>query len=78
MVVKSKLATRRTSHPGGDDTYMSYDTQWANVSNTPFKRFKRWTHEGGIATPLIVNWPAGISDKGRAEKSRTRRSNSWI
>ena len=50
--------------PGGDDTYMSYDTQWANVSNTPFKRFKRWTHEGGIATPLIVNWPAGISDTG--------------
>lgn len=54
--------------PGGDDTYMSYDTQWANVSNTPFKRFKRWTHEGGISTPLIVNWPAGISEQGRGGK----------
>lgn len=48
--------------PGGDDTYMSYDTQWANVSNTPFRRFKRWTHEGGIATPLIVSWPRRIAD----------------
>ena len=45
---------------------MSYDTQWANVSNTPFRRFKRWTHEGGIATPLIVNWPAGIAEEGRS------------
>lgn len=52
--------------PGADDTYMSYDTQWANVSNTPFRRFKRWTHEGGISTPLIVNWPNIISEQGRA------------
>ena len=56
--------------PGGDDTYMSYDTQWANVSNTPFRRFKRWTHEGGISTPLIVSWPNRVqteSDPGRVE-----------
>ena len=56
--------------PGGDDTYMSYDTQWANVSNTPFRRYKRWTHEGGIATPLIVHWPNRAtegSDAGRLE-----------
>ncbi len=51
--------------PGGDDTYMSYDTQWANVSNTPFRRFKRWTHEGGISTPLVINWPAMISNTPR-------------
>ncbi len=51
--------------PGADDTYMSYDTQWANVSNTPFRRFKRWTHEGGISTPLVVHWPAAISEQGR-------------
>jgi len=35
------------------------------VSNTPFREYKKWTHEGGIASPLIVHWPKGISDKGK-------------
>ena len=46
--------------PGPNDTYMSYDTQWANVSNAPFRRFKRWVHEGGISTPFIASWPGQI------------------
>ena len=46
--------------PGAPDTYMSYDVPWANVSTTPFRRYKRWVHEGGIATPCIVRWPATI------------------
>ncbi|MXY82944.1 MAG: arylsulfatase [Gemmatimonadetes bacterium] len=46
--------------PGAEDTYMSYDVPWANVSTTPFRRYKRWVHEGGIATPCIVRWPATI------------------
>jgi len=33
---------------------------WANASNTPFRLFKHWVHEGGIASPLIVSWPARI------------------
>ena len=33
---------------------------WANASNTPFRQFKHWTHEGGIATPLIACWPGQI------------------
>lgn len=37
---------------------------WANLENTPFRQFKHYTHEGGIATPLIAHWPAGISAKG--------------
>lgn len=45
--------------PGGEDTYASYGRSWANLSNTPFRFYKRWTHEGGIATPLIAHWPAG-------------------
>ena len=36
---------------------MSYDLPWANASNTPFRLFKHWVHEGGIATPLLVSWP---------------------
>jgi arylsulfatase len=46
--------------PGGSVTFQSYDLPWANTSNTPFRLFKRWTHEGGISTPLIVNWPDKI------------------
>ena len=50
--------------PGGEDTYCSYGVPWANLSNTPFREYKHWVHEGGIATPLIVHWPAGIADAG--------------
>jgi arylsulfatase A-like enzyme len=49
--------------PGADDTYQSYGKAWANASNTPFRLYKHWVHEGGIATPLIAHWPAGISAK---------------
>ena len=50
--------------PGGAQTFMSYDLPWANASNAPFRRFKRWTHEGGISTPFIMSWPARISEPG--------------
>jgi arylsulfatase len=50
--------------PGPEDTYQSYGTAWANLSNTPFRLYKHWTHEGGISTPLIFHWPAGIAEKG--------------
>jgi len=46
--------------PGAEDTYQSYGLPWANASNTPFRLYKHWVHEGGIATPLIVRWPAGF------------------
>ena len=46
--------------PGPADTYIAYGKGWANVSNTPFREYKHWTHEGGISTPLIAHWPAGI------------------
>ena len=50
--------------PGGVDSYMSYGQSWANASNTPFRLFKKYTHEGGIATPFIARWPAVIKQKG--------------
>ncbi|MFO7756671.1 MAG: arylsulfatase [Bacteroidales bacterium] len=37
---------------------------WSVTSNTPFRKNKRFTHEGGIATPLIVHWPEGIGNPG--------------
>jgi len=50
--------------PGGVDSYMSYGLSWANASNTPFRRYKHWVHEGGIATPFIASWPAVIKNGG--------------
>jgi arylsulfatase len=49
--------------PGPADTYIEYGKNWANVSDTPFREYKHWVHEGGIATPLIAHWPAGINGK---------------
>lgn len=50
--------------PGGPDTYASYGHGWANASNAPFRRYKKWIHEGGAATPLVAHWPAGIAERG--------------
>lgn len=50
--------------PGPDDTYQSYGLPWANLSNTPFRLYKALTHTGGVATPLIAHWPAGIPAAG--------------
>ncbi len=50
--------------PGSADSYHSYGGSWANLSNTPFRKYKKRTHEGGIATPFIVKWPKGDIVKG--------------
>jgi arylsulfatase len=52
--------------PGSPLTYQSYGANWATVSNTPFRLWKRWVHEGGISTPFIVSWPAGGVPAGGA------------
>lgn len=49
--------------PGGADTYIGYGKAWANVSNTPFREYKHWEHEGGISSPLIAHWPKGIASE---------------
>ena len=50
--------------PGADDTYLSYDLPWANASNTPFRLYKHWVHEGGISTPFVVHWPGAVPAGG--------------
>jgi arylsulfatase len=54
------VRTGRGVMPGPADTYIAYGLPWANASNTPFRLYKHWVHEGGIATPLVAHWPAGI------------------
>lgn len=54
--------------PGPGDTYIAYGENWANVSNTPFRYYKHFVHEGGISTPLVAHWPQGISRRGQLER----------
>jgi len=49
---------------GPADTWVAYGEEWANVSNTPYREYKQWVHEGGIASPLIVSWPARVKPMG--------------
>ena len=53
-----------TAEPGSAHSFLCLGPGGSTVSNTPFRRHKIWTHEGGIATPLIVHWPRGIAAKG--------------
>ncbi len=55
------------SMAGPADTAVGYGRVWATVSNTPFREYKHWTHEGGISTPLIMHWPNRIDRKGELE-----------
>jgi arylsulfatase len=48
-------------NPGGRGSTVFLGQNWATLANTPFRRYKHFTHEGGISTPLIVHWPKGIS-----------------
>jgi arylsulfatase len=58
---------------GTVDSFVKYGACWANVSNTPFRKYKQMSHEGGISTPLIAHWPQGISSEleGTLVKSPT-------
>lgn len=49
---------------GSPATYNHYPTGWAAAFSTPYKMFKRYTYQGGIADPLVISWPAGIRARG--------------
>jgi arylsulfatase len=50
---------------GGPDSYVQLGMSWATLANTPFFRYKHFTHEGGISTPLIAHWPRGLAAERR-------------
>lgn len=52
------------ARPGSGESFHTYGSSWANLSNTPFRYYKKDTYEGGIATPFIVKWPGKIANKG--------------
>ncbi len=51
--------------PGSAGSHLCLGPGWSGASNAPFRLHKSWVHEGGIASPLIVHWPAGIKDGGK-------------
>ncbi len=52
---------------GGPKSFIRYGEAWANASNTPFRQYKHFVHEGGIATPLVAYWPKKIVPKSGGE-----------
>lgn len=60
-----KVGNKDTSVMAGPvDVWQSYGSPWANVSDTPFRLYKHYTHEGGISSPFIVHWPAVVRQHG--------------
>ena len=53
--------------PGSQTTFQSYGYAWANSSNTPFRLFKQYDHEGGTHSPLIINWPTGMAKERKVK-----------
>ena len=52
---------------GTRESHRCVEVGWANAANTPFREHKMWVHEGGISTPLIAHWPAGIPESRRGQ-----------
>jgi arylsulfatase len=50
--------------PGSQTVVSGIGPEWASVANTPFRYFKAKVHEGGMATPFIVQWPEQVKNKG--------------
>ena len=55
--------------PGPPGTFRTLNTPWAQVNSTPFSLFKRFSHEGGISTPMIAWWPRGLVEGGRRSEA---------
>jgi arylsulfatase A-like enzyme len=55
--------------PGSAATYLCLGPGWSTTCNTPFRRHKTWTHEGGTSTPLLMSWPNGIKARGEFRRN---------
>jgi len=57
------------ARPGSQTTHLCIGPAWGTASNTPFRYYKMWTHEGGIASPGVFHWPKGIAARGELRHS---------
>ena len=65
------LALARAGTLGLDESMAAYPTGWAQVSNTPWRYFKRTPLNGGIRVPFVMHWPKGIADQGAIRRGWT-------
>jgi len=61
-------AVARIDELGGPTLHNNYPWGWTVAGNTPFRRWKREVHEGGVADPLVVHWPAGMGARGEVRR----------
>jgi arylsulfatase len=59
----------KNAPPGSEESFLCLGPGWSTAANTPFRYHKSWVHEGGIASPLIVHWPAGIQAQGELRRT---------
>jgi arylsulfatase A-like enzyme len=57
------------AEPGSAGSYLCLGPGWSSAANAPFRLHKHWNHEGGISSPLIVHWPAGLSGKNELRRN---------
>ncbi len=58
-----------TAEIGSANSFVCLEAGWANLANTPLRLSKIYVHEGGISTPLIAQWPAGIRSRGELRRN---------
>jgi arylsulfatase len=65
---QDKYNASLTTKIGAPGSYTTYGKEWAYASNTPFRMYKHWMHEGGISTPLIISYPTGIKKSFQSDQ----------
>lgn len=65
---QDKYNASLTTKIGAPGSYTTYGKEWAYASNTPFRMYKHWMHEGGISTPLIISYPMGIKKSFKSDQ----------
>jgi arylsulfatase A-like enzyme len=63
-----QIAAHRLDDIGGPHSHSNYPWGWAQAGNSPLRWYKQNTYGGGVRDPLIVHWPAGISDRGELRR----------
>lgn len=65
---QDKYNASLTTKIGAPGSYTTYGKEWAYASNTPFRMYKHWMHEGGISTPLIISYPTSIKKSFQSDQ----------
>ena len=65
-----RTSNKIDAEPTNGSISWSASTGWAWARNGPFRYYKQNQYEGGIATPAIVHWPAGLKSKPGSSTSQ--------